>query len=190
MFQVWAYVNRWSNDPMYRVELASESRWIRIAQIRRRAFLESKKVRVSRLLRRWMCLVVGHWLTCCFSVNKTTRIAGTAWRCVRLRQHLSTSSLPCWICPSPRRSHFTLPHWKRRPNWKWSILQTETLKSLMCTFLCNSKITTTLFVLLFRLCSPPTRMGLHFFFPLITALSAVSWVYKRSLYLLNNCVCA
>lgn len=40
---VWAYVNRWSNDPMYRVELASESRWIRIAQIRRRAFLESKK---------------------------------------------------------------------------------------------------------------------------------------------------
>ncbi|VDL70128.1 unnamed protein product [Nippostrongylus brasiliensis] len=41
---MWAYINRWTNDPVNRVQLASEARWVRLAQIRRRAFLESKKV--------------------------------------------------------------------------------------------------------------------------------------------------
>ncbi|KAK6023910.1 hypothetical protein OSTOST_10291, partial [Ostertagia ostertagi] len=40
---VWLHLNQWSNDPVNRVHLASESRWIRLAQIRRRVFLESKK---------------------------------------------------------------------------------------------------------------------------------------------------
>ncbi|WKX96767.1 hypothetical protein Q1695_012874 [Nippostrongylus brasiliensis] len=44
---MWAYINRWTNDPVNRVQLASEARWVRLAQIRRRAFLESKKIEQS-----------------------------------------------------------------------------------------------------------------------------------------------
>ncbi|VDO26434.1 unnamed protein product [Haemonchus placei] len=40
---VWLHLNQWSNDPVNRVHLASESRWIRLAQLRRKVFLESKK---------------------------------------------------------------------------------------------------------------------------------------------------
>ncbi|KAK5970022.1 hypothetical protein GCK32_004154 [Trichostrongylus colubriformis] len=40
---VWLHLTQWSNDPIKRVHLASESRWIRLAQIRRRVFLECKK---------------------------------------------------------------------------------------------------------------------------------------------------
>ncbi|KAK6051292.1 hypothetical protein COOONC_11202 [Cooperia oncophora] len=40
---VWLYLNQWTNDPVNRVHLASESRWIRLAQIRRRVFLDLKK---------------------------------------------------------------------------------------------------------------------------------------------------
>ncbi|KJH50718.1 hypothetical protein DICVIV_03159 [Dictyocaulus viviparus] len=40
---VWRRLNRWSNNPIHRRQLSSESRWIRLAEIRRKVLLESKK---------------------------------------------------------------------------------------------------------------------------------------------------
>uniref|UniRef100_A0A0K0DQ26 C2H2-type domain-containing protein n=1 Tax=Angiostrongylus cantonensis TaxID=6313 RepID=A0A0K0DQ26_ANGCA len=40
---VWRRLDNWAYDPVHRAQLASESRWIRLAQIRRKVFLESNK---------------------------------------------------------------------------------------------------------------------------------------------------
>ncbi|KAE9412264.1 hypothetical protein Angca_000622, partial [Angiostrongylus cantonensis] len=40
---VWQRLDNWAYDPVHRTQLASESRWIRLAQIRRKVFLEAKK---------------------------------------------------------------------------------------------------------------------------------------------------
>ncbi|KAJ1347222.1 hypothetical protein KIN20_002231 [Parelaphostrongylus tenuis] len=40
---VWRRLDSWAYDPVHRTQLASESRWIRLAQIRRKAFLEANK---------------------------------------------------------------------------------------------------------------------------------------------------
>ncbi|EYC44590.1 hypothetical protein Y032_0456g1780 [Ancylostoma ceylanicum] len=43
LLKIWRRLNSWASDPVNRTHLACDSRWIRLAQIRRKVLLESRK---------------------------------------------------------------------------------------------------------------------------------------------------